>query len=194
MICQIEELRTELQVRPLGSRDYLKQREVETMESRARELAGRSPQRAVVGLSDGRSQWRAGEGGGGKPMIEIVHAPLDVLAGNHVGVATEPGSCAVVARHGARLATLYRQNPVHGPSAKHGVGDSRTVGEIASAAAHRQLINAAQVENIADIEIAKPGVSLNPKIRQPSRTTSPDCGAVQDVHRIGAALRPGKVR
>src|SRR6266702_4450378 len=187
MVEDVEELSTEFRRDPLGDRELLEDREVETMNAGAYRVArfgtqgGRATERDAAGRRIGygskvaRSAAQlAGlvEGLGivqpERPRLAVDHLRLDAtllaLTGKQysatAGSRNAPGRTAEI----QGLPALGGHDPVDRPSAQNGIGDSTLV-QIPHAFPDGQLVTAAEVDHVADVEVRRPPVEPGPESR-----------------------------
>ena len=183
MVEDVEELRAELHREALVNLEVLEQREVEPVESRTCDLSSLAAQSACTAIrhAAGRSirnrsdnsrnhtqLARLAESSGvSNPERSVVSAQrrnLDpkfwTLAGKKNIVAARSRGCAGWAAEVERLPALQGYDPVRGPSAENRIGNTAALVHELLAFAHRQLISAAEVEHVAEVEISQSIVEL----------------------------------
>src|SRR5579872_7558854 len=159
------------------------------MEARADGVSRRASQRRKIGLSDCGCRRRVAIRRRVQPLIHVVLAAIDILAGNIQRIASEAGGGAGIASDGQWLAVLQSQNIRHAPSAEHGIGESAGIAQHGLSTPHRQIIASAEVENLAHVEITEAVITLNSKTGEPGRAVSANV-AVQTIARVRPALGP----
>ena len=88
-----------------------------------------------------------------------------------------------------RLTALKRRNPVDRPTAKRRVGNPTGVKE-SLILTERKLIPAAEMEDLAEVEIGKTPIETGTKPWHPGSPVPACAAAVQQIAGIGKRLRP----
>ena len=204
MVEDVKELGPEFRSEPLCNRELLEHREIETMDTGAHRIArlgsegGRAVKRDAAGRRVGYGSEVARSAaqlawlveclrviqpeGAPRPIDNLgLNPPLLTLTRNQDRAA--PGSRNAPRRTAEieRLPTLRRHNPVDRPSAQDCVRDAPLV-QVLHAFAKGELVAAAEVYYVADVEICRPPVEPGPESRnaQSSKWTtivSVACGA-----------------
>src|SRR2546429_1340175 len=174
MVGEVEKLGSELQVRAFGGAEIFEQGEVQSVKTGAIELRRGAAQGRAIRLAYGGRDGRARKGRGVQPLVHVVRTSVFVLSGNEQSITAKPGSRGNNTRNGKGLAILERENPVGFPAAKHTVDDRSTICEEALSFADGQLVGAAEMEDLGDVEIAQAVVSLDTEPREPRGTIKED--------------------
>ena len=192
----------------------LERREVQTMESRPYGLPWPIAQSGKTGLRCASCfRWIRSEGprdrhqltglreGGGiaKPIQNsgriLMQAKLRALPRNLHDIAARSSGCPVVgAAEIERLAALKRSDPVYAPPSKHGIGYGPLV-QPGLILAEWELIPAAEVEYLPDIEIGRTPIEHWARARYVGRTERGRVGpsqaaTIQQVGGIRQRLGP----
>src|SRR5437667_5503550 len=132
------------------------------------------------------------EGCGIQPVRHIVVSAVSVLAGYKQGEAAQRCRRALLAAHTERLTVLKRQDVVHRPAAHNRIHPSTARVTPVLAPAQGEFIRAAEMDDIAHIEIGQRPIALNPETWK-VRCLPPADIAVQQITRRGEDFAVGIV-
>lgn len=166
MIENVENLRTELETETFVDGDLLENGEVKAMEARPRNLSRTAAECGDTTIDErgadsglGASRWLSESCGVSNPaklpICVSVESQMGVLPANQEIVTAGPISCPVRARESDRLAALECGKPLNAPATNYLVCGATGIGHEVFALAKGQLIAAAKMEDITDVEVSE---------------------------------------
>src|SRR5712692_1241432 len=190
MVCQVEELGSEFQMRFLRSLDFLEKREVEAVETGTYGLSVGTPQGTEIGLPDRGRRWWVLECRRVQPLVHVVLAADDVLSRHEQSEAAHACGRGGLTIEGHRLAVIHGPDPVGHPAAQNSILNPSCSGHEALAAACGKLVSSTQREGIADVKLRQPVVLVKAKTWDARRATDAHTSTAQQIAGIGASLGP----
>ena len=106
-------------------------------------------------------------------------------------IAASSGSGTGWATKSDWLAPLSRDDPLRAPSTHDRIREPARVVQELFILAERELITAAEVEDVSQIEVGETTVKLWTKSRNVRRTIASAAAAIEQVARVSKCLRPG---